>query len=340
MKKLEDLFDSSEITSTNPLCEGCTILKKTKPCHSIMDYETLPQSDVLFLSDSFKYKFGNHYPFSSEEEQLLNKVYDHPAVYSASVKCPGVKEADMSPDNMVICRQHLEATIDKVKPKLVFVCGNLAMKMLVKKSGITDKRGKIYAYSTKNGHTTHVCPIYHPYSVSTEPRHAYLFERDIHNAYDKYILEKKGGEKVGYEVLLKVEDVQHVAHQLSTTTDTISCDIETTGLNFLTDEVLTIAISSKKGTWVIPLSHNESPFVEEPTTLATVWGCVESILRNPHNKKVFHNAKFDLKFLLRHGIEVVNVWDTKIMHHFINENIPKGLKDLVKLYFPTELEEF
>jgi len=338
MKSLENLFSDKEVTIQNPLCEGCSILGKNKPCHSIMDHDHLQEADVLFLSDSFKFKFGNPYPFDSVEYKTIKEVFPHEAAFSTSVKCPGVKEADMSPANMEICRQHLEATINKVKPKLVFVCGNLAMKMLVKKSGITNKRGKIYAYSTEDGHTTQVCPIFHPYSVVKEPRHKYLFERDIHNAYEKYILEKKGSGKVEYEVLMQVEDVKRVAQELSETTNTISCDIETTGLNFLTDKVMSIAISSKDGTWVIPLEHRDSPFLKD--SLTQVWGSVKDIMRNPHNKKVFHNAKFDLKFLLKEGITVVNVWDTKIMHHLIDENIPKSLKDLVKLYFPRELEEF
>ena len=340
MKKLQDLFEKNDVGINNPLCEGCSILKKSKPCHSIMDYEGVEPSEVLFLSDSLKFRHGHPIPFDTSEIKTIKRAYPYEASFSASVKCPGVREADMSPSNMVICRQHLEATIDKVKPKLVFVCGNLAMKMLVKKSGITNKRGKIFTYSTENGHTTYVCPIFHPYSVSKEPRHKYLFERDIHNAYEKYILEKKGSGKVIYDVLMTVEDINSITEILSNTTDTLACDIETTGLNFLRDKIMTIAFSSKEGTWVIPLDHKESPFQSNEEDRGIVLDCLRKILSNPLNKKVFHNAKFDLKFLLNYNVEVQNVWDTKIMHHLIDENIPKGLKDLVKLYFPRELEEF
>jgi len=35
----------------------------------------------------------------------------------------------------------------------------------------------------------------------------------------------------------------------------------------------------------------------------------------------------------------VNVWDTKVMQHLVNENVPKSLNDLVNMYFPEELEE-
>ena len=70
-----------------------------------------------------------------------------------------------------------------------------------------------------------------------------------------------------------------------------------------------------------------------------MWQTVKKILENPNNIKVFQNAKFDLKFLYQYRIEAVNVWDTKVMQHLVNENAPKSLLDLVNMYFPEELEE-
>jgi len=335
MFKLDNLYANHTLQPGNPLCKGCSILEKSKPCYSVMDYEELKESSVLFLSDSLTYKFGNTLPFRSSEYKLLKEVYKEPFACGASVKCPSVKEADMTPDNMKICRAHLEATIDKVKPKLVFPCGNLAMKMLIKKSGITDKRGKSYEFTTTNGHTCIVVPIYHPYAVLKEPRHRYLFETDIKNAYEKYVLGKRGGGNFTYKTLMQIDEVEELAASLKDTEETLAVDIETTGLNFLKDDVQTIAISSGDQTWVIPLDHKDSPHKKS----VRVWRLLRQILENPKNRKVFHNAKFDCKFLINHGIYPKNVWDTKIMHHFIDENVPKGLMDLVKLYFATELED-
>ena len=335
MFQLDNLYKGHKIEGTNPLCEGCSILDKNKPCHSFMDHDSLNESPVLFLSDSLNYKLGKTIAFRRKELELLEEFYKEPFLCFASVKCPGVKEADMTPDNMKLCRVHLEATIDKVKPKLVFVCGNLAMKMLIKKSGITDKRGKSYEFTTTNGHTCIVVPIYHPYAVLKEPRHRYLFETDIKNAYEKYVLGKRGGGNFTYKTLMQIDEVEELAASLKDTEETLAVDIETTGLNFLKDDVQTIAISSGDQTWVIPLDHKDSPHKKS----VRVWILLRQILENPKNKKVFHNAKFDCKFLINHGIYPKNVWDTKIMHHFIDENVPKGLMDLVKLYFATELED-
>ena len=67
---------------------------------------------------------------------------------------------------------------------------------------------------------------------------------------------------------------------------------------------------------------------------------LNNIFSNPRNKKILQNAKFDLKFLYGQGIKFVNVWDTKLMSHFIREDAPKSLMDLVKQYFPEYLKEF
>jgi len=212
------------------------------------------------------------------------------------------------------------------------------MKMLIKKSGITDKRGKSYEYITSRGHSTVVVPIFHPYSCIKEPRHSVLFRKDIQNAYERVILGKTNEGNFKYKTLMSIVEVESLANKLKDSTETLAIDIETTGLNFIKDDIQTIAISCSEETWVIPLDHKDSPFKKGTCFYAGVWTHLRNILENPKNKKVFHNAKFDLKFLINYGIYTKNVWDTKIMHHFLDENLPKSLMDLVKLYFPTELE--
>tara|TARA_R110000737_G_scaffold253463_1_gene262843 strand:- start:90 stop:1007 length:918 start_codon:yes stop_codon:yes gene_type:complete len=303
-----------------------------------MDHEKLEPCDILFLSDSLKYKVGEITSFSAPEFSLIKESCSGDFTVAASVKCPSVKEADMTPDNMRVCRAHLEATIDKVKPKLVFPCGNLAMKMLIKKSGITNKRGKSYEFITTGGHMCIVVPILHPFACIKEPRHRFLFQKDIQNAYEKYVLGKKAEGNFTYEVLMELGGVEVLGERLKDSEETLAIDIETTGLNFRTDSIQTIAFASKDNTWVLPLDHKDSPFRKGEPDYARVWVLLRRILENPKNRKVFHNAKFDLKFLINYGIYTKNVWDTKIMHHLLDENMPKSLMDLVKLYFPTELE--
>ncbi len=334
MDILQNLYSGHKLGDTNPLCEGCSILEKNKPCHSHMDYETVEQCDVLFLSDCVKYKNGQMASFGKHEYKLIKESFPFTFATAASVKCPGVKEADMSPNNMNLCRVHLDETIKKIRPKLVFACGNLPMKMLIKKSGITSKRGKAFPYETTDGHICTVVPVYHPYSVIAEPRHKTLFQKDLQNGYEKYILEKRENTNFSYKVLLTKEEVYALCDKLRDSQETIAADLETTGLNFLKDKIMTVAITTQEETWVIPVDHKDSPFIGDEDVLQAL----RLIFENPKNKKVFHNAKFDMKFLRNYNIRVKNVWDTKIMHHLLDENMPKSLMDLVKLYFPNELE--
>ena len=339
MFDLDKLYAGHKTHGDNPSCEGCSVLEKSKPCHSVMDYEDLGEAPVLFLSDSLNYRLGTIAPFSKAEVSLIDECYKESYLLAASVKCPSVKEGDMSPNNMNLCRTHLEATIDKVKPKLVFPCGNLAMKMLIKKSGITSKRGKSYEYITTGGHRCIVVPIFHPYSCIKEPRHTVLFRTDIQNAYEKYVLGKKSEGNFSYKVLTKIEEVEALAEKLKDSEETMAADLETTGLNFLKDSIMSLSLTTRDETWVIPLDHKDSPFKKGEPDYPQVWKYVRQILENPKNKKVFHNAKFDLKFLINYGIYTKNVWDTKIMHHLLDENMPKSLMDLTKLYFANELED-
>jgi len=339
MKELQNLYSGLKTPCSNPLCEGCTILEESKPTYAIMDYESLVEGPVLFLSDSLRSKNGEYQAFSNQERQAIENIYQYgDAQYAAAVKCPSVKEKDMTPGNMLLCREHLDATIDKVKPRLVYACGNLAMKMLIKKSGITNKRGSSYEFTTSSGFSCIVVPIYHPYSILKEPRHTYLFETDIKNAYEKYVLGKKSTSNFTYNVATEIEEVITLGEDLGDSDKTMAVDIETTGLDFRRDSIQTIAFATADETWVLPLDHKDSPFKKGTPHYATVWTLLRKILENPKNKKVFHNAKFDLKFLINYGIYTKNVWDTKVMHHFVNETAPKSLMDLIKLYFADELE--
>jgi len=335
MTDLQSIYNMHELSDK---CKECSISKSIgRPFHACMDQKDLTQADVLFLSDSYRLDPIERIAFSEDEIDLITSILENLGsltwAVSPSVKCPGVKEVDMSPSNMNICRDYLEETVKAVNPKLIFVCGNLAMKMLIKKSGISNKRGKQFLYEDYP-----VVPIFHPLSVIIEPRHKFLFEADIKNAINKYIFKNTVKTQFEYKVLTELPELQKELDFLINTDKTISCDIETTGLNFLRDTIMTVAFSEGSRSWVVPIDHKEVKWAQEEREI--VLSSIRRVLTNPKNRKVFHNAKFDMKFLKRYGVGVCNVWDTKLMHHLIDENAPKSLMDLVKIYFPEELEKF
>lgn len=337
---LERLYKGLDIVPDNPLCSGCVILTKTKPCYAVLDYEQQDQSDVLFLSDSLKSRFGKTYAFTDAEEEIIKQIFNKPFATAASVKCPSVKEGDMNPASMNACRNHLNATIDKIKPKLVYACGNLAMKMLIKKSGITDKRGNSYDFETPNGHKCVVVPILHPYAIIQEPRHKPVFESDIANGYNKHILGNVKQTKMDYTLVESIASLTDFCYWLKKYEKPIAVDIETTGLDFLKDSIMTIAIATDERSAVIPIHHKEHDWskVSDYVDHAEIYDLIRYGL-NSKAIKVLHNAKFDLKFMKKCGINFGPIADTKMMAHMVNEEGKNSLKDLVKQYFPEYLEK-
>ena len=337
MRLLPDPFKSE-----NSGCAGCSILEKSRICHSIMDHEEEgfnKNCKILFVSESFKVEFGELTPFSTKEQDLIEITlmslgYGHliPEVeYTAAVKCPAVKDKDMSKDDKDLCRAHIAKTIKACNPKLIFVCGNLPLVMLTKKSGIMDKRGKTFDYMG-----IPVVALFHPFQVIVEPQNHYLFKLDIQNGIDTHYTKKGAESDFNWELLDTPEKLDKLAHYLNFD---VAVDIETTGLDFLKDEIQTIALSfndpAGQKTFTIPMYHKE--FTQPDKWVLKVQEVLNKIFTNEYSKKIFHKAQFDTKFLARQGMkEIRNIYDTKLMQHMVDENIPKSLKDLVSYYFPTE----
>lgn len=317
-----------------------------------MDYEGLRQNDVLFLSDSLKLLEGDYVPFRVNEYNLIMREirntgwYENRPAFAASIKCPNIKETDLTPDVIKTCRQHLIDTIIQVKPKIVFGCGKMATTMIHgKKVKESTARGKPLDIEM-GGHAFKFVPLFHPYQVIAEPRNAYLFSLDISNNIDAFILGIKKESKFEFHRIFSLEELyQH--KDLWDTTNPVSNDIEATGLNFLEDTIHTTAFSEldsealdkgiiiPKKTISIPLDHFENK--QGLAFKAKVCEFVANVFKNKRNRKVLQKANYDLKFWMRYGVtEFNNIWDTKIMQHFYKEDVPKSLPDLVSYYFPNE----
>jgi DNA polymerase-1 len=96
-------------------------------------------------------------------------------------------------------------------------------------------------------------------------------------------------------------------------------DLETTGLNPLTDKIHGIGVVWPDG---------KAEYLQSPSPELRMW------LRNPEANIVGHNLRFDLKFLQVAGVEIrARLWDTKLLAQLINENQELGLKKLSEKYF-------
>lgn len=318
-------------------CDGCSVLASDKSFHCHLQTKFDKKTDVLFITDSYK---ADGLVIDSLVEDLLiravRKLKPKEEIFWGvipSVQCPNVKEDDMTPSDREKCRNYLTELVETIKPKLIITLGNMAFKMLTKKSGISEKRGSRFDITILHNYI--VVPTLHPFSVIAEPKYRYYFELDIRNAIEKYVLNKTEHQAFIHRLIMSAEELNKYSF-LKTADFPIAIDIETTGLNFKKNYITTVGFSWDSGTIVIPWQHKEGKFEDSEFQIAKQF--VKEVLENKNNKKVLQNAKFDMKFLKKEGIEIVNPWDTMVMAHLIYEDRRKGLLDLVKEYFPRELE--
>ena len=142
-----------------------------------------------------------------------------------------------------------------------------------------------------------------------------------------------------------VEDVKHLVDEIIAYKDNdnasfnksadfwpIAVDTETNTLypySHGDPRTLMLSVSWNEGrAATILLDHPDSPMCDDSKA---VWGHVRRLLQCP-KPKVFHNWKFDHKFLeIVNGIEVNNVkWDTMLGEHYLEED-KKGLYSLKQL---------
>jgi len=306
--------------------------------------EEVTDAKIVFVHDSFHRENGVTYEFTDEEFGVLSHLLEQTKLpnnsyqFVAAIKSYGFRESDVDTAMLTKHREYLYEDLDAISPTLIIPLGNLAMKAVIKKSGVTNKRGKEFPFVQEGKEPIAVVPTLHPMSLYLEPKLRTLFIQDVNNAYDKFVLENNKLSKLDF-VLCDTVDSIHEQFDLIKNDTELAVDIETTGLDYKKDKVQTIGIASDSATFILPVHHKDSPFVG--TELNEMISRLKEVCANKNQAKIFHNCKFDLKFLMNLGIsDFANIEDTQMMHSLIDENLPHGLMDLVKEFFPTELETY
>jgi len=306
------------------------------------DYSSTDVGDekIVFVTTCQYRERGSLYDFNDHEYGIISSLLDQTNIpkghyqFIPAIREPNTVEDDLTTADYNTHRPFLFADLEEINPELIIPLGNVALKTLLKKSGLFNKRGREFTYEE--------CPVVPTYSsdlVFLEPKLRKLFIQDVNNAYDKFILDKNKFDGSKYVLCQTIEEFNKqmdIAEQYTA----LGCDIETTGLDFKKDEMSTIAIASgEQQAFTVPINHRESPFDDKDKKV--IKERLAALMANKSIEKIFHNCQFDIKFMKTFGInEFHNIGDTKIMHSLLDENLPHGLMDLVKEYFPQELEKF
>ena len=151
-------------------CLGChkCILGQTR--NNIVFSDGVPNKKLMLIGEApgfYEDKEGK--PFVGKAGQLLDKIFESVGltrkkdVYICNtVKCRPPENRNPLPDEKDACWEYLKAQIDIIQPKIILLCGNVAVQSILGNvGGITKIRGKWY-----NGdeivHGAKLMPIFHP----------------------------------------------------------------------------------------------------------------------------------------------------------------------------------
>jgi DNA polymerase len=162
-----------EIEEKCSMCQGCALAKtRTNTVFS----DGVPNSKLMLIGEApgfWEDKKG--LPFVGKAGQLLDKIFasvglsrEKDVYICNTIKCRPPENRNPLPEEKEACREFLDKQIEILKPKIILLCGNIALNsMLPEERAITRVRGKWF--EGPNG--SKMMPIFHP---------SYLLRNDSH----------------------------------------------------------------------------------------------------------------------------------------------------------------
>lgn len=278
-------------------------------------------------------------PFSGVAGQYLDRVLAQSGLSRSeiyitnAVKCRPPQNRTPTPGEIKVCRSYLERELAIVNPQYLLLLGNAALKAVLNQSGIMSKRGTITEWQGRQV----FCTI-HPAAVLRNPGLENTFTRDLMRF--SRLVNGQTEAPVTQSKLIRTSAALAQFLKLVSVVDTpIAFDVET-GSSDLTEPsgglnpwspsgvIHTAAFAWTPGeAYVIALEH---PGVTWDIPVDRVYAALDTAFQG--KKMIGHNLKFDLAWMRAKGVHLYGHFDTMLARHLLDENGPKGLKDLARQY--------
>ncbi len=330
---------------------GCTLCALSKGRKNIVNGDGPLDAEILVVGEGPGFRENDTgRPFIGPSGQMLRKLMqkagiDHRKVYfTNTVRCipRGTTKAVREPsyDEIEKCAPFLEKEIATVKPTVIIAAGNTALRYLMatKNLNITRNRG-LEIWSEK--YQCKIMPVFHPAAILRNPKYEGVTTQDLVRIKNSSTTKELSVLGLGtYTIVTDKQKLDDLFNHLSKEPE-YALDIETTGLNWQTSNIISLGFSWQERTgWCLPLLNckkeledDETRFWDDATHLYVI-NNLKKLLSLP-SRKILHNGKFDLKHLAHHGFTVKNAsFDTMLTHHILDENAQNlhGLKDCAWVY--------
>lgn len=165
-----------DLEDVRQMCQYCDKCALAKTRTNIVFSGGVPNHKMMLIGEApgfYEDKQGE--PFVGKAGQLLDKIFASVGlsrqkdVYICNtLKCRPPDNRDPLPEEKEACRAFLDAQIEILKPRIILLCGKVALSsMLNTNVGITKVRGKWF----EGPFNSKMMPIFHP---------SYLLRNDSH----------------------------------------------------------------------------------------------------------------------------------------------------------------
>ena len=159
------MFEELEKVKSKCLnCEKCP-LSKTRT--NVVFSDGIPNNKLVLVGEAPGYwEDVKGLPFVGKAGQLLDKIFEcvglsrkNDVYICNTIKCRPPDNRNPYPEEKEACKEYLDMQLEILKPKIILICGSVALNSLLPdKGGITKVRGKWFdgPYNSK------MMPIFHP----------------------------------------------------------------------------------------------------------------------------------------------------------------------------------
>jgi DNA polymerase-1 len=258
--------------------------------------------------------------------QLSQAGLDREDVYVTNVvKCRPPDNRRPNRMEWEACRKYLEREAKAVSPNYVLLLGNAALQAVARKSGITTKRGIRLDVKDPAWAGAEVMATIHPAYVLRNPGQGTVFAEDIRR-FVRLIRGEFQVVPVKQILVRTTRGLKYVRDLLLRAPDgtVVSYDVENRGRPWESEwDIVCLGVSIDGGTsYIIPLSHPESPFQNH---WREVLHYLKPALGRIGLKLVAQNGKHDNLQLAGANVFLHHRFDIMLAAHLLDENRPKNL---------------
>lgn len=156
-----------ELEEIKTKCLSCQKCQLAQSRHNVVFSDGIPNPNIMLVGEAPGYwEDMKGLPFVGKAGQLLDKIFasvglsrEKDVYICNTIKCRPPENRNPLPEEKLACKEYLDAQIEILKPKIILVCGNIALNSLIpSERGITRARGKWFdgPYGAK------MMPIFHP----------------------------------------------------------------------------------------------------------------------------------------------------------------------------------